>query len=229
MNLLHLLPDHARPEIERPPEALGVPHEIASGEPKGNEINEKRVHLGPVGIKRPMLVRRFVDFRPWQRDQMRMLDIVHIQRSGKVDAFHERIVSLPEVAQNEIGLGNDADVCGLTNDIPDLLFGRILPHGIENTLASRLDPELNRMAARFLHELEDIQIGNKIHPTATGPGKGASGINHGMAEGFETLPIAREHIIIEEEIIHLVALIQFIEMVNQIGRTHVAEATSYHA
>ena len=128
---------------------------------------------------------------------MRMLDIVGVQGTRKGNRLHNGIVGFSQMPQDKIGLGDNACPCRHINHMGNLLFRDVLPHGIQNALTARFNAEFNRMAASFLHHLQDIQIRDEVHSTATRPRERLSCVNHGLAKGFQALAVSCKHIIIE--------------------------------
>lgn len=57
LNLAELLPDDSWAQVELLPEEFGVVDEVFAGEASWNEVNEKGIHLLPVGIEGAVLTR----------------------------------------------------------------------------------------------------------------------------------------------------------------------------
>ena len=68
VNLLQFLPNDSWPQVETPPEAFGVPHEVSPSEAKWDEVNQEGIHLRPTGVERTVLMGGFINLRAWQGD-----------------------------------------------------------------------------------------------------------------------------------------------------------------
>ena len=97
---------------------------------------------------------------------MGVLHVVGIKSAGKLDGFHNRIMGFPKMTEDEVGLRDDTGSCRHINDMRNLLLRDVLAHRVQNPLAARLHPELNGMATSLLHQFQDVQVGDKVHPRA---------------------------------------------------------------
>ena len=135
-----------------------------------------------------------------------MLDVVRVQLTRKPNGLHNGIVGFSQMAKDEVGLCDDPCLRRHVNDMGDLLLRDVLAHRIQNPLTAGLYAKLNRVAARVFHQLKHIEIGDKVYAGTARPREGLPGFDHRMAEGLQTLAVAREHVIVEEQIINLIAL-----------------------